>query len=55
VDAIGEGVSNAAVGDRVVALTVCRGYAENIFLGQEELIPAPVTLDPPEAITIVLN
>ena len=55
VDAIGEGVTNAAVGDRVAALTVFGGYAEYIFLGQEELIPVPVTLDPAEAITLVLN
>ena len=55
VDAIGEGVTNAAVGDRVAALTVSGGYAEYIFLGQEELIPVPVTLDPAEAITLVLN
>jgi NADPH2:quinone reductase len=55
VDAIGGGVTNAAVGDRVAALTVLGGYAEYIFLGQEELVPVPVTLDPAEAITLVLN
>lgn len=55
VDAIGEGVTNFAVGDRVAALTVFGGYAEYIFLGQEELIPVPVTLDPAEAITLILN
>ncbi len=55
VDAIGEGVTNAAVGDRVAALTVSGGYAEYIFLGQEELIPVPVTLDPAEAMTLILN
>lgn len=36
-------------------MTVFGGYAEYIFLGQEELIPVPVTLDPVEAITLVLN
>jgi NADPH:quinone reductase-like Zn-dependent oxidoreductase len=55
VDALGEGVTNAAVGDRVAALTVFGGYAEYIFLGQEELIPVPVTLDPAEAVTLILN
>ena len=55
VDAIGKGVTNAAVGDRVAALTVYGGYAEYIFLGQEELIPVPVTLDPAEAVTLILN
>jgi len=33
VDEIGEGVTNVAVGDRVVALTKFGGYAEYIFLG----------------------
>jgi len=55
VDAIGKGVTNAAVGDRVAALTAYGGYAECIFLGQEKLIPVPVTLDPAEAVTLILN
>ena len=54
-DAIGEGVTNATMGDRVVALTVFGDYAEYIFLGQEKLIPIPVTLDLAEAIALVLN
>jgi NADPH:quinone reductase-like Zn-dependent oxidoreductase len=55
VDAIGQGVTNAAVGDRVAALTVNGGYAEYIFLGQEHLIPIPTALDPAEAVTLILN
>lgn len=55
VDAIGEGVTNAAVGDRVAALTVHGGYAEYIFLGKEHLVPVPTTLDPAEAVTLILN
>jgi NADPH:quinone reductase-like Zn-dependent oxidoreductase len=51
----GEGVTNAAVGDRVAALTVSGGYAEYIFLGQEHLIPVPTALDPAEAVTLILN
>jgi NADPH:quinone reductase-like Zn-dependent oxidoreductase len=51
----GKGVTNAAVGDRVAALTTYGGYAEYIFLGQEKLIPVPVTLDPAEAVTLILN
>jgi NADPH:quinone reductase-like Zn-dependent oxidoreductase len=55
VDAIGEGVPNAAVGDRVAALTVFGGYAEYIYLGEEHLIPVPDTLDLAEAVTLILN
>ncbi len=55
VDALGEGVINATVGDRVAALTVFGGYAEYIYLGEEDLIPVPDTLDPAEAVTLILN
>jgi NADPH:quinone reductase-like Zn-dependent oxidoreductase len=55
VDAIGEGVTNTAVGDRVAALTVSGGYAEYIILGEEQLIPVPNTLDPAEAAPLILN
>ena len=55
VDAIGPDVTKAAVGDRVAAMTVYGGYAEYIFLGQQELIPVPATLDPAEAVTLILN
>jgi NADPH:quinone reductase-like Zn-dependent oxidoreductase len=51
----GEGVTNTAVGDRVAALTVYGGYAEYIFLGERQLIPVPTTLDPAEAVTLILN
>jgi NADPH:quinone reductase-like Zn-dependent oxidoreductase len=55
VDAIGQGVTTASAGDRVGALTTYGGYAEYIFLGQKELIPVPITLDPAEAATLILN
>ena len=55
VDALGEGITNVVVGDRVAALTVSGGYAEYIFLGEEQLIPVPTTLDPAEAVTLILN
>ncbi len=51
----GEGVARVAVRDRVAALTVYGGYAEYIFLGEEQLIPVPATLDPAEAATLILN
>jgi len=55
VDAIGKGVSQAAVGDRVAALTVYGGYAEYIFLNEEHLIQASTNLDPAEAVSLILN
>jgi NADPH:quinone reductase-like Zn-dependent oxidoreductase len=55
VDAIGEGVTEAAVGDRVAALTTYGGYAEYIFLGEKRLIPVPATLDPAETAPLILN
>jgi NADPH:quinone reductase-like Zn-dependent oxidoreductase len=55
VDAIGEGVTSAEVGDRVAALTIYGGYAEYIFLAEEQLIPVPTTLDPAEAAPLILN
>jgi len=55
VERIGEGVTRVAEGDRVVALTQFGGHAEYIFLGEEQLVHAPATLDPAEAVVLVLN
>jgi NADPH:quinone reductase-like Zn-dependent oxidoreductase len=55
VDALGDGVTGAAVGDRVAALTIYGGYAEYIFLREKHLIPVPATLDPAEAVPLILN
>jgi NADPH:quinone reductase-like Zn-dependent oxidoreductase len=55
VDAIGEGVTKAAVGDRVAALTAYGGYAEYIFLDKKHLVPVPKTLDTAEVVTLILN
>ncbi|MCE7984515.1 MAG: oxidoreductase [Caldilinea sp. CFX5] len=55
VDAVGVGVSQVAVGDRVAALTVTGGYAEYIYLHEEQLAPVPMSVDPAAAATIVLN
>ncbi|MCP4541007.1 MAG: zinc-binding dehydrogenase [Chloroflexi bacterium] len=55
VDAVGDGVTKAAVGDRVAALTVFGGYAEYVYLDQEQLIPTPDTVDPADAATMILN
>jgi NADPH:quinone reductase-like Zn-dependent oxidoreductase len=55
VDALGVGVQDAALGDRVAALTRLGGYAEYIFLAPQNLIPVPATLDPGEAVALILN
>jgi NADPH:quinone reductase-like Zn-dependent oxidoreductase len=55
VDAIGEGVTKVAKGDRVAALTGHGGYSEYIYLGQEHLVRVPTSLNPAEAVTVVLN
>jgi NADPH:quinone reductase-like Zn-dependent oxidoreductase len=55
VDAIGEGVTNVALGDRVAALTNFGGYAEYIFLDEDQLVHVPTTLDPAEAVVLILN
>jgi NADPH:quinone reductase-like Zn-dependent oxidoreductase len=55
VDAIGEGVNNFTVGDRVAALTHFGGYAEYIFWDAEKLVHVPAALDPAEAVLLILN
>jgi NADPH:quinone reductase-like Zn-dependent oxidoreductase len=52
---LGKGVTGIAVGDRVAALTIFGGYAEYIYLNQDDLLPVPDTLDPAEAVTLILN
>lgn len=55
VDAVGDGVSAVAVGDRVGALTVVGGYSEVIYWRADRLFPVPAGLDPAEAVTLILN
>ena len=55
VDAVGNGVTRVALGDRVAALTGHGGYSEIIYLGQEHLAPVPASLDPAEVVTLILN
>jgi NADPH:quinone reductase-like Zn-dependent oxidoreductase len=55
IDAIGEGVRDVKVGDRVAALTKYGSHAEVIFWDASELVPVPESLDPAEAVTLVLN
>lgn len=55
VDALGEGVAEIAVGDRVGALTVVGGYTEYLYWRSDRLIPVPTRVDPTEAIPLILN
>jgi NADPH:quinone reductase-like Zn-dependent oxidoreductase len=55
VDAVGEGVSSVACGERVAALTAYGAYSECLYWDAEQLIPVPPTLDPGEAIPLILN
>jgi NADPH:quinone reductase-like Zn-dependent oxidoreductase len=55
VEEIGRGVTNVAVGDRVASLTAYGGYAEYIYWDAKKLIPVPSTLDPAEAVALILN
>jgi NADPH:quinone reductase-like Zn-dependent oxidoreductase len=55
VDAIGEGVTQVAAGDRVAALMKYGGYAEYVFWDADGLVHVPATLDPAEAAVLVLN
>jgi NADPH:quinone reductase-like Zn-dependent oxidoreductase len=55
VDAVGAGVSQVAVGDRVAALTVYGGYAEYIYRSADELVHVPAALNAAEAVTLILN
>lgn len=55
VDAVGEGIAHPAVGDRVGALTAYGAYAEYVYWDAKKSIPVPGTLDPGEAVTLILN
>ena len=54
-DALGEGVSDFAPGDRVAALIKWGGYSRYLCLAATELIAAPKELDPAEAVSLILN
>lgn len=55
VDAVGAGVAQTTVGERVAALTVYGGYSEYIYLEEKQLIPVPPALDPVETAPLILN
>lgn len=55
VDAVGDGVSEVAVGDRVAALTQFGSHAEVLYWDADEVVGVPGGLDPVAASTLILN
>ena len=55
VDALGDGVSQVAVGDRVAALTQCGGYAEYIYLAPETLVLIALIVAGPEFVILAVR
>ena len=55
VEAVGADVREVAAGDRVGVLTVSGGYTERLYWRSDRLIPVPVSVDPAEAVTLILN
>jgi NADPH2:quinone reductase len=57
VDKLGEGVSTVEPGQRVAGWTfgLAGGYAESICLPASLVVPVPSSLDPAEAVTLVVN
>ena len=55
VDAVGQGATGVAEGDRVGALTNYGSYAEYLYWDAAKLVPVPTSLDLAEAATIMLN
>lgn len=52
---VGEGVTAAAVGDRVMAATEFGGHAEQVVVGQDETIPLPDALSFEQGAAIPVN
>lgn len=55
IDAVGEGITHLQVGQQVAALTVTGAYAEYLCIPAEECVPVPDSLDPAEAVSMVLT
>lgn len=55
IDAVGENVTSFAVGDTVAALTMIGGYSRYLCVAAAELIRVPASVDPAEAVSLVLN
>jgi NADPH:quinone reductase-like Zn-dependent oxidoreductase len=55
VDKLGEGTSQFKVGQKVADLTVIGAYSEYICVPENRLVAVPDTLDPAEAVSLVLT
>ena len=55
IDALGEGVTGFAPGQRVAALTMIGGYSRYLLVPAAHLVPVPDNLDSAEAVSLVLN
>ena len=55
VDAVGAGVRDVRVGQRVGALTIVGGYAEYVYLASRQPFPVPASVDPGAAAVVALN
>jgi NADPH:quinone reductase-like Zn-dependent oxidoreductase len=55
IDALGEGVREFSLGQRVGALTVRGAYSQFANIPAELLVPVPGSLDPAEAVCLILN
>lgn len=55
VDVAGRDVTQAAPGAKVAAYLIVGGYAEYVYLRENQIIPVPPSLNPAEAVTLVLN
>jgi NADPH:quinone reductase-like Zn-dependent oxidoreductase len=55
VDALGQGVTGFALGQRVAALTMVGGYSRFALVPAAHLVPVSPQLDPAEAVSLVLN
>ena len=55
VDALGDSTSEIKVGERVAALVNFGGYAEYVYWPSDQLVRVPDSLDPAEAIPLILN
>lgn len=55
VEATGEGVPSALMGQRVGVLCVVGGYSEVLYWRADRLIPIPAGLEPGAAVTLLLN
>jgi NADPH:quinone reductase-like Zn-dependent oxidoreductase len=55
IDALGEGVTDFQIRQRVAALTMIGGYSRFTTVPAAHLVPVPDGLDPAEAVSLVLN